>query len=69
MEKKVLKIEGMSCEHCVQAVTNALNVLPGLEGVTVNLEGGTVSFSYNPSILPLSAIKTAIIDAGYEAAE
>ncbi|MDR3086230.1 MAG: cation transporter, partial [Christensenellaceae bacterium] len=35
MAKTVLKVEGMSCEHCVRAVTNAVNSLPGIDGVAV----------------------------------
>ena len=69
MEKKILKVEGMSCEHCAKAVSDALSALPGLADVKVDLEGGTVSFSYDSSSAPLAIIKTAIIDAGYEVFE
>jgi copper chaperone len=69
MEKKVLKVTGMSCEHCVKAVTTALNALPGVKDVAVNLKAGTASFSYDSSSTPLSAIKAAIVEEGYEAAE
>ena len=69
MEKKVLKVEGMSCEHCVKAVTEALSALAGLTGVTVDLKEGTASFSYDSSSVPLAAIKAAIADEGYEAVE
>ena len=68
MEKKILKVEGMSCGHCVKAVTDAVNVLPDLADVKVDLEGGTVSFSYDPSVTPLAAVKAAIAAAGYEVA-
>ena len=68
MEKKILKVTGMSCGHCAKAVTDAISALPGLADVKVDLEGGTVSFSYDPSTT-LDAIKAAIVDAGYEAAE
>ena len=68
MEKDVLKVKGMSCEHCVKAVNGAVSALPGLAGVKVDLKAGTVSFSYDPSATPLAAIKAAIIDAGYDVA-
>jgi copper chaperone len=68
MEKDILKVEGMSCGHCVKAVTGAVGALPGLAGVKVDLEAGTVSFSYDPSAAPLAAIEAAIIDAGYDIA-
>jgi copper chaperone len=66
MEKITLKVEGMSCEHCVKAVTNAVSALPGLAGVSVDLKGGTVSFSYESAQTPLETVKAAIVDAGYE---
>lgn len=37
--KKTISIEGMSCGHCVSAVTDALNKLDGVKSVEVNLEG------------------------------
>jgi len=65
MEKDILKVEGMSCGHCVKAVTGAVSALPGLVDVKTDLEAGTVSFSYDPSATPLASIKAAVIDAGY----
>jgi copper chaperone len=64
-EKETLKVAGMACEHCVKAVSGALGGLPGLSGVSVDLKGGTVSFSYDPAQTPLGTIKAAITDAGY----
>lgn len=31
--KKVIRVEGMSCSHCVQAVSNAINALDGVSKV------------------------------------
>jgi copper chaperone len=36
------QVEGMSCNHCKMAVTNALKELDGVEKVEVSLEKGTV---------------------------
>jgi copper chaperone len=66
MEKKVLKVDGMSCEHCVKAVTKAAGELPGVKDVSVDLKGGTVSFSYDPAATALKEIEAAISDAGYD---
>lgn len=66
MEKKTLKVDGMSCEHCVKAITKAAGELPGVKDVAVDLKGGAVSFNYDPAKTPLEAIKAAIVDAGYE---
>jgi len=35
-----LKVTGMTCGHCVAAVTKALQKVPGVEGVEVSLERG-----------------------------
>jgi copper chaperone len=68
MEKKTLKVEGMSCEHCVKAVNTAVSAIAGVTGVTVDLKGGTVSFSFDPAKTPLETITAAIVDEGYEVA-
>ena len=69
MEKKVLNVTGMNCEHCVKAVTRALNALNGLTDVLVNLKAGSVSFSYDSSLVSLTAVKAAIAGEGFEAVE
>jgi copper chaperone len=68
MEKKVLKVEGMSCEHCVKAVTNALGGIVGVADIVVSLKDKTASFSYNPAETSLETIKAAITDEGFEVA-
>jgi copper chaperone len=69
MEKTPLKVEGMSCEHCVKAVSGAVGGLPGVTNVSVDLKGGTASFDFDPAQTPLAAVKAAIVDAGYEAGQ
>ncbi|WRS26519.1 heavy-metal-associated domain-containing protein [Oscillospiraceae bacterium MB08-C2-2] len=56
-------IEGMGCQHCVDAVTAALSGL-GLSDIQVNLESGFASFAGSAED---SAIQAAIEDAGYDA--
>jgi copper ion binding protein len=68
MEKQTLKVQGMSCEHCVRAVSKALEDLPGLNDVKVELKSGTVSFRHDPAKTDLAAIEAAIVEAGYEVA-
>jgi len=67
MEKHVLAVRGMSCEHCVKAVTTALNALPSVADVKVDLKGGSASFNFDPATTSLEAIKAAIVEEGYEA--
>ena len=65
MEKAVLKVEGMSCGHCVKAVSDALAELSGVENAEVDLDEATVSFAFEPAQTPLEKIKEAITEAGY----
>lgn len=55
-----LKIEGMTCNHCVSAAKKALESVPGVEHAEVNLEPGSATVSGNaPTDLLVAAIKTA----------
>jgi copper chaperone len=65
MEKIVLKVEGMSCEHCARAVTNAVSGIAGTEGVSVDLKDGTVSFNFDSGKAALDAVEAAITEEGY----
>ena len=66
MEKLVLKVEGMSCEHCARAVTEAVSGVIGTANVSVDLKAGTVSFSYDQD--KLQAVKAAIAEEGFTVA-
>ncbi|MDX9872455.1 MAG: copper chaperone CopZ [Clostridia bacterium] len=69
MVKTVLKVEGMSCEHCVKAVTKAAGALPGVENVAVDLAAKTVTVEYDPDKSSVEKIKLEIEDQGYEVSE
>ncbi len=66
MTKTVLKVDGMSCEHCVKAITKAVGALDGVGGVRVDLSGKTGEVEYDPGKSALENIKAAIEDQGYE---
>ena len=65
MEKITLNVEGMSCGHCVQAVTNAVSALPGIGSVAVDLSAGTVTVEHEPGITDEAKIRDEIEDQGY----
>ena len=44
MVHQTYAVQGMTCEHCVRAVTAAVAELPGTEKVTVDLAAGSVAF-------------------------
>ncbi len=56
------QVEGMSCQHCVAAVTNAIREHDGAAQVQVDLASGRVAVE---SALPADALKAAIDEAGY----
>ena len=63
---ETIKVKGMSCQHCVQAVTKALNAIEGLENVQVDLDSGQASFDKARPV-DQETIKAAVKEAGYEA--
>jgi copper chaperone len=65
MERIVLKVDGMSCEHCARAVTNAVSGISGTQDVSVDLKGGTVTFSFDSGKAALDAIEASIAEEGY----
>ncbi|MDR3304637.1 MAG: copper chaperone CopZ [Clostridiales Family XIII bacterium] len=66
MEKTVLNVDGMSCEHCVNAVTKAVTALPGIGSVAVDLDAKTVAVEYDPAVVTPDQIGTEIEDQGYD---
>lgn len=60
-----LTVKGMSCQHCVMAVTKALSQLDGIRNVQVDLEKGEVRYENIKGIANDQIIK-AITDAGFE---
>ncbi len=64
MTKKIL-IEGMSCQHCVNHVKNALEELDGIKSVKVSLENKSAEIELNHNVDD-ETIKAAIDEAGYE---
>jgi copper chaperone len=67
MEKKTIKVLGMSCEHCVKAVKEAAASVNGVSDVLVDLKTGDVTFNFDPAVAELAAVKAAITEAGFEA--
>lgn len=60
-----IKVKGMSCHHCVTAVTHALEEIEGISRVTADLEKGEASFKETKPVDP-ELIRRKIQEAGYE---
>lgn len=66
--RKLVKIEGMSCGHCVKHVEEALKELNDVSGVTVSLKDRNAIVDMKSDIDD-SIIKAAIEDVGYDVTE
>ena len=60
-------VTGMTCEHCVRAVTDELTALPGVRDIGVDLVVGGITTVRVVSDAPLadSAVRDAVDEAGY----
>ena len=62
MSKKTLRIEGMMCEGCVKSVKEALEKIPGITSVDVNLKKGTAVVQGD---VDDETLIKAVVDAGF----
>ncbi|NLW20775.1 MAG: heavy-metal-associated domain-containing protein [Clostridiales bacterium] len=62
----IIRIAGMSCQHCERAVKEALLALPGVRAVQVDLEAGSAAISYDQAQVSLDEMKAAIEGQGYD---
>lgn len=62
---QAFSVKGMSCGHCVRAITQAIQARDGAAEVQVDLAGGEVRVA---SRLVAEEVLAAIREEGYEAA-
>ena len=66
---KTYTINGMTCEHCVKAITEEVSALDGVDNVTVSLESGSMTIDSAEEI-PFGKVADAVDEAGeYTVAE
>lgn len=58
-----LKIEGVSCQHCVMRVKKAIDLLPGVSEANVDI--GTARIRYDELKIREKALREAVEEAGY----
>ena len=58
-------VAGMTCGHCVSAVTEEVSQVPGVTAVDVDLESGGVTVTSEAPV-DESAVRAAVEEAGYE---
>ena len=65
MTSKTLKVEGMSCHHCTEAVTRAVRALAGVQNVEVSLNKKSAEVRYDETRLSEEDLAKAIEGEGY----
>ncbi len=65
-ETKILSVEGMSCNHCVNSVKKSVSSLSGISEVDVDLAGKKVTVVYDSEKVKIDEIKDTIEEAGYK---
>lgn len=63
MTTRTYAVDGMTCEHCVHAITGEVTKVPGVADVTVDLTAKTVAVT-GPAV-DEAAVRAAIDEAGY----
>jgi copper ion binding protein len=69
MMQKVLKVEGMTCQHCIQTVTETVGKMTGVEKVVVSFEQKEVTIDFDELQTQTEAICAQILEAGFEVIE
>ena len=66
LKKATIKIDGMSCQHCVKTVTDVIMGIDGVSQVKVNLKKREAGLKFERDRLDLESLETAIVTAGFE---
>jgi copper chaperone len=66
----IYRVTGMTCDHCVRAVTDEVSAIPGVSDVEIQLVAGGTSKVRVVSEQPLAetSVREAVDEAGYELA-
>jgi len=64
----IIKVEGMTCSHCENAVKKAVSAIKGVNAVAVDLVGKTVAVTHDESVME-DIIKHEIEEQGYDVIE
>lgn len=63
--ESTFEVRGMTCQHCVNAVTDELSAIPSVTAVEIDLEQGSVKVTSEEEI-SIDLVSAAIEEAGYE---
>ena len=63
----LIRIEGMHCHKCEQAISKALTALPGVHEVEVDFNSGQASVLFDGGQVTVAQMMEAVNGAGYQA--
>lgn len=66
--KKIIKIDGMGCQHCVNRITEALSAIDGVDVLEVSLEDKTATVDVEESVAD-EVLMDSIDEEGFEPIE
>lgn len=68
MERTEFSVKGMTCDNCVNSVTQALKQVAGVKVAKVTLADEKAQVTYDPGATNVEELKEAVKNAGYEVA-
>jgi copper chaperone len=69
MARATLKVSGMTCQHCVRAVREALEGRDGVRSAEVDLQAGRAVVEYDEGQVSVRELAGVVVEEGYEAEE
>ena len=66
MTKTTLKIQGMTCNHCVMRVAKALKAVAGVQDAQVDLQKAEAAIAFDETRVDIEKLAAAVVDAGYK---
>ena len=66
MATSILKIQGMTCNHCVMRVAKALKAVTGVQDAKVDLQKSEAIVTYDEAKVALEKLSFAVVEAGYK---
>jgi copper chaperone len=67
MKSVRLNVRGMTCDHCRNAVENALQNQDGVQSATVHLQQGAAEVQFDPGRVSPEQLVAAVGEEGYTA--
>ncbi|HSR25348.1 MAG TPA: heavy-metal-associated domain-containing protein [Candidatus Eisenbacteria bacterium] len=68
MSRAILEVPDISCEHCERTVREALEPLPGVRQVDVDIRGKTVVVDFDETAVDMGRISATLAEEDYPAA-